>query len=360
MRALDLFMEKGVQEKVFSGAMAWASLKGKVVYEKAVGHDGSSLKNPISAESFFDLASLTKVLATTLVAMRLVESGVISLETPLCEMLPEWKNHPYGREIRLFHLLQHTSGLPAFLNFYETLSAFPLENRVQERRKLLLEIPLLQRPGLETLYSDLGFILLKEAFVEITEKPFEKLFSESLPKDFSEKERLFFPSVRNEAGVLLPFVTTSFSVFRNHRLYGEVHDENAAVMGGVDGHAGLFGTASSVGSFAEILLQAWHGRSSFFSPDILGQFIFWPKDGKRPLGFDRPSGETPSSGSFFSAESIGHLGFTGTSLWMDLPRDFCVVLLTNRVCYGDDNWKIRDFRPGFHNLLMKTLGLVKA
>lgn len=358
MRELDALLEQGVSEKIFSGAQALALFEGGKIYEKSVGHDGSDVERPVCPESFFDLASLTKVLATTLVAMRLVAEGKISLEMPLAAILDEWKKGT-RREVRLFHLLQHTAGLPAFLDLYRELAEFPLEHRVQKRRKLLSEVGLLQAPGKETLYSDLGFMLLKEAFAEVTGRPFERLVAESLPAGLAGNG-LFAPSALWEKPRKTPlFVATSFSAFRKRRLCGEVHDENAAVMGGLDGHAGLFGTASGVGRFAEALLDALHGTDPRLPPEVLGQFVFWPKDGKRPMGFDRPSGNPSSSGHCFSPESIGHLGFTGTSLWIDIPRKLAVILLTNRVYYGDDPWKIRDFRPVFHDLLMKTSGLIE-
>lgn len=357
MQELDQLLEKGVSEKVFTGASALAILDGKILYKKSVGHDGTEEKKPVSEDSCFDLASLTKILATTLVAMRLVGMGSLSLETPLHEILSEWKKRREGREIRIFHLLQHTSGLPPFLEFFRELALVPPEKRKMERRRLLFETGLLHKPGKVTLYSDLGFMLLKEIFEEITGKPFESLVMESMPPDILKKEALFFPSEEDRGKRRFPFVATSFSTFRNRRLYGEVHDENAAVIGGVDAHAGLFGTASGVGLFAEALLESFYGKSSWLSSEVTRQFIFWPKDGKRPYGFDRPSVGNSSSGRFFSIESIGHLGFTGTSLWMDMKRRLSVVLLSNRVYYGDDNWKIRDFRPVFHDLLVKTCGL---
>ena len=354
MPALDVLLEAGVREKVFPGASAWLGVEGRCVWSGVSGNAGFSPKKKVGHDTFFDLASLTKALGTTLALMALVEKKALTLEDRLWLWLPEWRDGGLREEICLFHLLQHTSGLPAHRHFYRDWGPVAEKDREVYRLGLLRALSLESIPGERTLYSDLGFMLLKTVVERAGGRAFAQAVRSALPQ--GAEMNLFFP----EAGILSggegDFAATGVSPVRHRRLKGEVHDENAAAMGGVDGHAGLFGTAAAVGKVGMALVEAWHGDSSWRHPGVLRRFLQWPGDGKRPLGFDRPSGPQPSCGRFFSRKTAGHLGFTGSSLWMDMERKIVVVLLTNRVHYGDEHWKIRSFRPRFHDGVMEALG----
>ncbi|TWI68212.1 CubicO group peptidase (beta-lactamase class C family) [Desulfobotulus alkaliphilus] len=349
---LDHLLQEGVDQRVFSAVSAWVGVDGHCVYAGNAGCLDPATGVPVTGASVFDLASLTKVLGTTPVLMHLVAEGRISPEDRLCSYLPEWRGDKAREGIRIHHLLQHTSGLPAHRPFYQELEAVPESLRREERLRLIRNIPLECCPGQRTLYSDLGFMLLKEVVENVTGEAFGGRVMAALPPGAEKK--IFFPVPGGGAGV--DCACTGESPVRKRRLTGEVHDENAAFIGGVDGQAGLFGTASGVGEVGQALVEAWHGMSLWLPASVLHRFIFWPEDGKRPLGFDRPSGTVSSCGSLFSKSTAGHLGFTGTSLWMDMKKKIVVVLLSNRVYYGDLNWKIRSFRPRFHDCVMQTFG----
>lgn len=354
MSSLGILLQEGVREKVFPGAAAWLGIRGGGGATGVAGWAGFSPRRPVTPETLFDLASLTKVLGTTLAMMMLVEEGVLELDAPLYLWIPEWRDGGKREDIRLFHLLQHTAGLPAHREFYRDLASLPESHRREKRLDLLRCLALEAPPGERTLYSDLGFMLLKEVVERAGRMVFEQRVMAALPPHAGEN--LFFPVTVPEAREKFCFAATSRSPVRSRRLVGEVHDENTAVMGGVDGHAGLFGTAAAVGRVGMAILEAWHGEGIWHSSALMRRFIVWPQDGKRPLGFDRPSGDLPSCGHRFSAKTVGHLGFTGTSLWLDMERGIVVVLLSNRVHYGDAHWPIRSFRPRFHNGVMQELG----
>ncbi|TYT74593.1 serine hydrolase domain-containing protein [Desulfobotulus mexicanus] len=353
MESLDNLLKEGVDEKVFSAVSAWVGVDGQCVYEGNAGSLDPEAGVPVTGGSIFDLASLTKVLGTTPVLMHLVSEGSISPEDFLWYYLPEWRDGKEREGIRLHHLLQHSSGLPAHRAFYQELKDVPESLRRKERLSLIRNTPLEFCPGEQTLYSDLGFMLLKEVVEKVTGEAFGPRVMAALPSGAEKK--IFFPALTGGAGP--DCVCTGESQVRKRLLTGEVHDENAAFMGGVDGQAGLFGTAAGVGEVGHALMEAWYGLSSWLPASVLHRFIYWPEDGKRPLGFDRPSGMKSSCGSFFSKSTAGHLGFTGTSLWMDMKNKIIVVLLSNRVYYGELNWKIRSFRPCFHDCVMRTFGL---
>jgi CubicO group peptidase (beta-lactamase class C family) len=298
--------------------------------------------------TLFDLASLTKVIATTTMAMILYERGLLDLDQPLNSMVGEFSGEdPRRDEVTLRMLLAHSSGLPA----YEKLFL-----RARTRDELLQDafsIPLAYDPGSHAEYSDIGFILLGVAL--------ERLADESLDR-FCQRE-IFGPlglthTTFKPAPELRPQIppTADDQTFRHRIIQGEVQDENASVLGGIAAHAGLFATAEDLATFAVVMLR---GGTPILRSETVALFTTResaPEATSRALGWDTPS-EPSQSGRYFSPRSYGHLGYTGTSLWIDPERNLSVTLLTNRTWPDCANQAIKQIRPRFHDAIFEALGL---
>jgi CubicO group peptidase (beta-lactamase class C family) len=278
----------------------------------------------------------------------------VTLETPLKSVLPEFQ-HTAKKEITIVQLLVHTSGLPAYRPFYRKLRHLPPASRKSALRRMLVAQPLADMPGRRTVYSDLGYMILEWVIERMMRKPLDLFLQETVYAPLAV-DRLFFPG--NAYPVLHGSVAaTEFCPWRNVLLSGRVHDDNADMVGGIAGHAGLFGTARGIYQLLFRMLSVYHGDipDGVFRGDLM-RLVFSPcgRTGRTP-GFDRPEGPSSSAGRYFSANTVGHLGFTGTSFWMDLDRRVIVVLLTNRVHPSRNNLKIRAFRPLLHDAVMKTI-----
>jgi CubicO group peptidase (beta-lactamase class C family) len=311
----------------------WQQAFGQLTYEDAAP--------PASLGTIFDLASVTKVIATTSIAMRQVATGLISLGTRVREILPSCGESPAGA-IEIRQLLDHSSGLPAHLRLFERASgrdAF---------RAAICGTGLDREPGTASLYSDPGFMLLGFALEASGGSPLDEQFNELRGSDDREEPLLYSPS----ADLLDRIAPTEFDKWRGRLLRGEVHDENAAALGGVAAHAGLFGTAAAVGAFARTILRTFKEPTQLGTPEAMK--IFSSRTGvpgsSRALGWDTAL-PTSSSGTRMSARAIGHTGFTGTSLWIDPGRDMYAVLLTNRVHPTRENEKLLPLRGRFHDAL---------
>lgn len=354
MKPLDNLMKQAISENIFPGAVLLVSENKNVRFFAAYGYANIFSKAMVTTDAVFDLASLTKPLATALAVMLLVQRGNIQLEQKLCSLLPEFKNSDKS-DIKLKHLLYHTSGLPDYRPYYKTLSGLPSETRLTALRKLLLNEPLIHPIGKKVLYSDLGFMILRWAIEEVSGCRLDHYVTDEI-YNFLALEDLHFL----EAGKIRPdtkFVATEKCPWRHLLLEGEVHDENAYSLGGIEGHAGLFGTAQDVYALLSDLLSIYHGydSSQLFEKEIVRAFFERLPNTDKALGFDAPSVRESSSGQYFSQNSVGHLGFTGTSFWMDLDREIIVILFTNRVHPTRDNNAIKAFRPQLHDTVMKLL-----
>jgi CubicO group peptidase (beta-lactamase class C family) len=297
-------------------------------------------------DTVFDLASLTKPLATALAFLKLWGEGRLHPEDRLARWLPETAAKQKG-QIRLFELLDHTGGFPAHRPFYRKLRGLPPLRRKAALRQWLTRVPLERSPGRETLYSDLGFMVLEWVLERAAGASFHSWVVEEIycPLGLG----LHFPVPEP-----LPdrrYAATERCGRRNRMLKGEVHDDNAHACGGVSGHAGLFGTAEDVFRLLSRLFEAHSGKGrTFFGPAAHVRRLLTPTGpGRRTMGFDVPAGPRPSCGGRFSRRTVGHLGFTGTSFWMDLAADRIVVLLSNRVHPSRWNQRIRHFRPTLHD-----------
>ena len=320
--AIDQAVTDGISGGVYPGAVVVIGTSHRVLFSRGYGHftweRSSAVPDPDS--SLFDLASLTKVVATTAAAMALVDDGLLDLDRPVRAYLPEFQG-PDKEQVTVRHLLEHSSGLRAFL---------PLNEQAEDAaaaRALVLKEPLRHRPGTHVEYSDLNAMLLGWVV--------EAAAGESL-NAFVER-RVFAPAGMAETRYLPPralrYRIVPVGFWRGHAIAGEVHDQNAARLGGVSGHAGLYSTGSDLARYTQILLRGGLTGDSVrvFSAGVVRHFTR-RGPGNRALGWEvRNPDDDTGTGASLSLASFGHGGFTGTSLWIDPERDLFVVVLTNRV-----------------------------
>ena len=318
---VDSAVGRAIRTGVFPGAVVVIGTSQEVLYSRGFGHfswsNNSAVPSPDS--TLFDLASLTKVVATTPAVMRLIETGQLRLSTRVQGILPQFTGD--GKEtITVRHLLAHTSGLRAFLPLNE------LADTPEEAKELVLAEPLRWNPGSRVVYSDLNAMLLGWVVEAVTGTSLD-VFAQSELFDVSGMTQTGFGVPRSARSRVMPV-----GLWRGHVISGELHDQNAVTLGGVSGHAGLYSTGSDLAKVARFLLNG--GTSSgqeIFSERLIETFTR-RQQGNRALGWEMQDSTTRgSAGSLFSAESFGHGGFTGTSIWIDPNRDLFAIVLTNRV-----------------------------
>ncbi|MGD8370050.1 MAG: serine hydrolase [Syntrophobacterales bacterium] len=357
-RILQLLID-GVAETVFPGAVLLVSQRKKTLFFEAVGNAALlPAPRPMQTITRFDLASLTKPLATALAVLCLVSQEKLQLDFSLAKLLPSITLPEDKQEITLRQLLCHCSGLPAWKPYYLTLETLPQNGRKTHLRQLILQESLDFAPGDQTIYSDLGFLLIEWILEEISGQDIHLFTQQHLYGEIDCPTPEFRPLDQRSGLHPHDFADTEYCPWRGNVLSGQVHDENAYVLGGVAGHSGLFGTASEVKCILDTILDTLSaGNTSVpWSPEVLSQFLrpaLLDPSSSWALGFDTPSSTGSSAGQHFSAESIGHLGFTGTSFWLDLQREIAVILLTNRIHPSRANEKIKDFRPLLHDAVME-------
>jgi CubicO group peptidase (beta-lactamase class C family) len=341
-----------IAARVFPAAVVNVGSSAAALWREALGALTFAPEAVATVETTpFDLASLTKVVATTTVVMDLIDAGVLRLDEPLTGCFPEWRG--LDREsVSVQDLLDHSSGLPARL-----LEAPPATRREFEHE--ICTMPLEYKPRSRALYSDLGFILLGMLAADRAGRSLAvafELFREHLASADTTvaDEPLSFRLAGAMKRQAAPTRPRDEDKRRGRLLIGDVHDSYAAALGGVAGHAGLFGTAAAVGGFARAILRAAHGDTT---PDPLSlsrvlQFVTKSlvPGSSRALGWDTML-TTSSCGTHMSTASFGHVGFTGTSLWIDPLRDRYFVLLTNRACDGGTVEQMRHVRRAFHDTL---------
>ncbi|MGD8667851.1 MAG: serine hydrolase, partial [Desulfobacterales bacterium] len=335
-------------------AVLLVSSESAVVFLRAYGLAHMYEKVPVTTETVFDLASLTKPLATTLAVMHLVQRRQITVDDCLGKLLPDFQGGDKA-QIRLKHLLYHSAGLPDYRPYYRKLSKIPMDSRRAALRQFLVTEPLIQPCGEKVLYSDLGFMILAWVVEHIAGRRLDHFVADEIYRPLGLRQLFFI--AHSAAGSKGSFAATENCPWRREILVGQVHDENAFAVGGVEGHAGLFGTAADVNSLLIELLHTYRGQiaGGLFNQDLLHQFFRRLPQTDKALGFDMPLFEGASCGRGFSLNSVGHLGFTGTSFWMDLQSAIIVVLLTNRVHPTRENELIKAFRPRLHDAIMDTL-----
>ena len=321
--------------------------RGKLIALHGLGqftYDSDSSR--VTPETIYDLASVTKVVATTAMCMILFERGVLHLEQRVVDVLPEFGIDDRRREaITLQMLLAHSSGLPAHVKLYESA------RNKEELERQALRVPLTADPGLRTEYSDIGFIVLGIALERLTREPLDQLCHLEIFARLG-MDRMRFNPPPHWSSSIPP--TGNEQTLRGHAIQGEVNDDNAWVMGGVAGHAGVFATAHDVSVFTRCMLS---GGTPLVSPETVKLFTqrqASPSGTSHALGWDTPS-QPSQSGQYFSPSSYGHLGYTGASLWIDPERQLSVTLLTNRTWPDCRSQLIRQIRPAFHDAIVEAL-----
>lgn len=355
---INKHLDDAVKKGVFPGAVLLAATRGDLVCLTGAGFKCTEPeKEPIEVDTIFDMASLTKPLATGIAIMKLVDDQRLDLDEPIHQILGLRPHH--GVEtVTCRMLLAHCGGAPAWEPFYRRLALVEPAARRPLLRALLWELPQVYPPGSKCLYSDPGYMLLEWviekcsglSLAEISNAHYRSLGLKrtylgrrAKPKDLTEYQ----------------FAATERCPWRQRVVRGDVHDENAHVLDGWSGHAGLFGTAIEIYQLARHVTDHYHGkRRDWIKPETARSFLTPGSSGcpgTYVLGWDTPTVGNSSSGSFFSRTTVGHLGFTGTSLWIDLERDVTIVLLTNRVHPTRSNEKIRLFRPFIHDAVFQQI-----
>jgi serine-type D-Ala-D-Ala carboxypeptidase len=345
-RALQI-LEKAIAARAFPGCALAVTLQGELIAHKALGHftyDPASAA--VATDSIFDLASVSKAIATTTMTMILYERGLVDLDAPITAIVPEFAGDDERRPgVTLRMLLGHSSGLPSYEKLF-------LHARTREHLlHAAFTTGLTADPGTRAEYSDIGFIILGEALEGLADEPFDTFCQREIFGPLGMTHTTFNPT-KAWSDRIPP--TADDRSFRHRIIQGEVQDENASVLGGVAGHAGLFSTAEDVAIFAHAMLS---GGRPILRPETVELFTCResiPAETSRALGWDTPS--SPSqSGKHFGPRSFGHLGYTGTSLWIDPDRQLSVTLLTNRTWPDSKNQAIKQVRPAVHDAIVESL-----
>jgi CubicO group peptidase (beta-lactamase class C family) len=344
-------LEDGIDQRAFPGCAFGVLAGGEVVLQDALGrHTYDDGAPEVTAETIWDVASVTKVAATTAAAMLLNQRGLLELDMPVGELLPGFivgrAPGQHARHVKIRHLLAHSSGLPGYAPLYQTAKTPAALLRA------CLELPLEAEPGQRAEYSDIGFILLGKALEVITREYLATWVRREVFVPLGMASSVFCPPVAAR-----PFIppTEEDTVWRKRRIQGEVQDEHACLLKGAGGHAGLFSNVPDLLKFSRALREAGARGSGVFEAETVGRFAErqGPEGSSRALGWDTPSPES-TSGRCFSQNSIGHLGFSGCSLWIDRDAKVAVVLLSNRTWPDRQTRKIREVWPRFHDAVREA------
>ena len=340
-------------DSAFPGAVVAVGYRDSVVLLAAVGHYGADDRRPVTTETVYDLASLTKVIGLTTAAMLLVDSGKLDLDAPVQRYVPAFQG-PNKERVMIRHLLTHSSGLPAWRPLYA-------ESADREHALALVDTtPLMRQPGDTFVYSDLGAMVLAQAVQAVSGQRLDDFLAARLFGPLGMTSTRYLPPESWRSRIA---PTENDTMFRHRLLRGEVHDENAGRLGGVSGHAGLFSTAPDLARFAQWLLDTRRGHAPPFaalrrlSPPLVQMFTQRqniPPGSSRALGWDTPS-ENSSAGTQMGPNAFGHTGFTGTSIWFDPDRDLFIILLTNRVNPTRANTRIFQVRRRVADLVNDAL-----
>ncbi len=369
--AVEREMHAAVGRGVFPGVVVLVNWRGQVVFHRASGHRSlEPERTPMRDDTIFDLASLTKPLATAIAMMVMVKERKIGLDDRVSRFFHNFGVH--GKtHVTFRHLLAHTSGLPAWRPYCKDIIRIEKEGRINftashGAREFVYEA--IQRekpeaaPGARTVYSDLGFMLLGAAIEEVSGMSLDRYCHEKIYKPLGLRTTSFIDlsllRTRRLEPIAEMIAPTERCPWRKRILCGEVHDDNAYAMGGVAGHAGLFSSAVEVDRIATLLRECYEGQSVFLPAAIVREF--WRRDdtvgsSTWALGWDTPSPRDSTAGTELSRHAVGHVGFTGTSIWVDLERELHVIVLSNRVHPSRDNDKIREFRPLIHDLIVRAV-----
>lgn len=381
--AIDRAFKDAIAGGIFPAADLLVANGGEIVYSSRYGD--------AREHTCFDISSLTKPVSTATLAMMLVAEGLLKLDDTVYQWLAGARE-PHHKQMTVRYLLNHTSGLPAWHPYYRELPISLVGTEAGKRLVLdsCYSEPLLSEPGGKTLYSDTGYILLGEIIEQAGGEPLDALFAQNISKPLGLHDTFFVRSVgapiptsqrhtdttadqhvptpkhgfpkerrRKTEEEHMRFAPTEDCPWRERVIHGEVHDQNAYALGGAAGHAGLFSTAEDLHKFTLALVSSYRGKSDWLTQEVVRTFITEakakPEEEEFVLGWNRPSRRNSASGRNFSPNSIGHLGYTGCSIWIDIEKDFWIILLTNRINPSSTNQKIKSFRPQIHDLIYKEL-----
>lgn len=348
-RPVVQMIEEAISDSVAPGMAVYIAREGTVRVARGFGNFTYQKDSPkVTRNTIYDLASLTKVVAATPVAMHMYEQNLLHLNKPVSSYIPEFKGG-LKDSVTVRNLLTHSGGL-GWIPFWRELDdPAGLVDRIARE-------PLAYKPADSTVYTDLGPMLIQKIVEKLGGKPFDDLAYEELYQPMGMEHTRFNPpaSWKNR---IAP--TEYDRVYRHRQIRGEVHDENAAFLGGVSGHAGLFSTIGDLGRYGQLLLSnGYLNGTKYFNSTIIDLFTTrqnLPPGSSRALGWDTPEADDPVFGSYFSSQAFCHTGFTGTSIAIDPKYDIVIILLTNRVYPTRENHRLRQFRPAFHNTVMEML-----
>jgi len=349
-------IEHAISEGIFPGAVLLCAVDREVMIHDAFGMADIFEKRKMGKDYIFDLASLTKPLATALAVSALLDRGKIALEQTIGSLLEAFNNSDKAG-ITIEMLLRHTSGYPAYREYYKQI--IKKENPRQHLRHLLADESLENRPGEIQVYSDPGFMILSWIIEKIICQRIDTFVSQNIYSPL-EIDDLFFINLNSKNAILQSYqgkvVATQQCPWREKILVGEVDDDNAWAAGGVEGHAGLFGNAGSIYILCNEILNALQDKpTKILSHETIMKLVRKKNNYEMVAGFDTPSKENSSSGSYFSGSSIGHLGFTGTSFWIDPEISLIIIFLTNSVHPFRFNRSIKNFRGKIHDLIYREI-----
>jgi serine-type D-Ala-D-Ala carboxypeptidase len=348
-------LEAGVAGRVFPGAVAclgWREASGAAVYVEACAGKLTDNGAATVLRTPYDLASVTKPFVA-MAALRLVSQGALRLDSKAEQFVSDARGAP-GGAATLEQLLTHRAGLSPWGGLFLDVPHEPGTSAarrwiVAEASRRPEETPYL--PG-SALYSDLGYIVAGELVARAAGVSLDRVVAAQVTEPLGITDEVFYAGALasdRKAALAKKAAPTERCDWRGRTIRGEVHDENCAALGGVSGHAGLFGTAHGVAVFGRAILDARSGRSNFLPRDLVAAALAPRPGGSLRLGWDSKSAEGSTAGKRLSSATFGHLGFTGTSIWCDPTRDLVVVLLTNRVHPSRANERIKGFRPAFHD-----------
>jgi CubicO group peptidase (beta-lactamase class C family) len=342
---VEELINNSINDSAFPGAVLLVWQNGNIIFEKPFGHlTYNNSPTLVTSNTIYDMASLTKVIATTTAAMICVDRNLFNIEDRVAKYIPEFAVNR-KENITIKNLLMHNSGLPAFKKYYA------LYNRPYGVLNDIFSSSLSYPTGKKTVYSDLGMITLGKIIEKVTGKTLDEFCNQEIFKPLGMNDTFFNPP----ASLRCRIAPTEYDKYWRKRLiWGEVHDETASMLKGVAGNAGLFSTAVDISKVLQMLLKKglFEGKRIIDSATVC---LFTSRQSSgRGLGWDMKSSTASSAGKLFSDQSYGHTGFTGTSVWTDPVRDLFVVFLTNRIYPSRTDNKIIKIRPELHDLIIKA------
>lgn len=345
---IDSLIHSAIADSAFPGAVLLVNQNGNIIFHKEYGKlTYTDTSAAVTIESIFDIASLTKVVATTTAAMICYERGMFALDDTVAKYLPAFSQN--GKEnITIKNLLLHNSGLPAFKRFYKNYST---ANEVIDD---IYSTKLDYKTGSKTVYSDLGMIVLAQVIESVSGKRFDEFCTEEIFNPLKMKSTFFNPP----DSIKYKIAPTEYdNYWRKRLLWGEVHDETASLLNGISGNAGLFSTVEDINKLVtNLIFTDTVNQNKLIKQETVELFTKrYSANNTRALGWDLKSEQNSSAGNLFDISSFGHTGFTGTSLWIDPTRNLIVVFLTNRVYPSRENKKLYKLRPLLHDEIIRAI-----